>query len=483
MKLHELLRQTGFEKEAARLPDFLVSAVVQDSRKARAGAVFVAVRGAKGDGAAFVADAAKGGAGLVVGEGAAPAEYRGPYLAVPNARRAYALWNHHLFGRPSEALTLVGVTGTNGKTTSAYLLREIFSRKKKTGMLGTIAYEFGKTSIPASHTTPDAAELQSLLARMRGEGCEVAVMEASSHALDQERLAGLAFDAALFTNLTQDHLDYHGTMDAYFEAKGKLFALLKKGGNGVLNADDPYADRFRDASSRSVTYGIDQPAHYRAVRVRSDLKGSLFEIEHAGSVVPVVSPLIGRHNVYNALGAMAAAHTLGVGLEESAEAVRNFRGVPGRLERVEAGQDFDLFVDYAHTDDGLHNVLKALKPFVAGELLLLFGCGGDRDRGKRPKMARAAEAWADFVVLTSDNPRSEDPRAILKEAAAGFSPGFKHFDLVPDRAKAIRRVLLKARKGDVVLLAGKGHEEVQVIGERQIPFSDKAESLKVLRGR
>lgn len=482
VSLKRLLWLCGFEAEAARMQDSLIRAVVQDSRKAGPQTVFVAIKGTKADGNAFIADAVRNGAELVISQEPPPG--LGPrVLRVRNARRIYALLNHFLYDAPSASMKTFAVTGTNGKTTTSYLIRAMAGGAFKMGLTGTIQSEFAGRVVPATHTTPDPEELHSLLHEMKRAGCDAVVMEASSHALDQERLAGIAFDAAVFTNLTQDHLDYHGTMENYFEAKTKLLNYLKESGTAVLNADDRWFAGLRAGAPRAITYAIDAAADLKAEKVVLDVSGSRFEAVWQGRRIPVASPLIGRHNVYNVLGALGACIAAGVKPEAAAAALSGFPGVAGRLERVDAGQDFALFVDYAHTDDGLKNVLSAVKPFVKGRLLVLFGCGGNRDRGKRPKMARVAQELADFIVLTSDNPRTEDPAAILKEVESGFAAGFKDYEKQADRKKAIRSVLLKARKGDVVVLAGKGHEDYQVIGEEKVPFSDREEAGKVLAGK
>lgn len=482
LNLFEILERSGMSFDRSRLKDFPVRSVVNDSKSVQQGSVFVAIRGVKINGNTFARDAVQKGAGLVLTDQDPPSDLGAPALRVPNARLAYALLISQFYGNPCGKMSMVGITGTNGKTTSAFLVHALASAKGEAGLIGTIHYFFGNKSVPATHTTPDASELHRLFDEMHRHGCWLAVMEASSHALDQDRLAGIRFDSALFTNLTQDHLDYHKTMEQYLEAKAKLFGLLKDGGTGVLNADDPAYPQLKPRVKKSLSYGIDAAADLMAVRIRQDLNGSHFDVECAGKTVPFETVLFGRHNIYNIVGSVGTALSLGIPLDTSARIIAGFKGVPGRLERVEGGQDFTLFVDYAHTDDGLKNVLSTLRPSAGKKLMVLFGCGGDRDRGKRPKMARVAESLADYVMLTSDNPRFEDPQAILKEVAAGFSSSYRSYETQADRRKAIRQILLKARKGDVVLLAGKGHEDVQVIGDEKVPFNDKEEALKVLNG-
>lgn len=480
--LFEVLKKVGVPFDPALIKDGAIDSVVCDSKEVREGSIFVAIRGSKADGNDFIAEACQKGATLIVTEKAPPTAPSTPLLRVENARRIYALANHVLYGEPSKELKMVGVTGTNGKTTCAYLIHAIASTRCSAGLVGTIQYFFGSHSVAATHTTPDPSTLHPLFNLMCEKGCSLVVMEASSHALDQERLSGIRFDAVLFTNLTQDHLDYHHSMEEYFNAKLKLLQHLKDGGTAVLNADDSWIASIGQKARKVVTYGIEQPADIRALDVQSGLGGSRFDIEYQGQRTAVQTALFGKHNVYNILGAISAASSIGVAVDESARVMRDFKGVPGRLERVDAGQEFFLFVDYAHTDDGLRNVLSALRPLAHKKLLVLFGCGGDRDKGKRPKMARVAEQLADYVVLTSDNPRFEDPRSILKDVSSGFSPGFDRCEVHPDRRKAIRQILLKAHKEDVVLLAGKGHEDTQIIGNERMPFNDKEEAVRILNG-
>jgi UDP-N-acetylmuramoyl-L-alanyl-D-glutamate--2,6-diaminopimelate ligase len=484
-QLHELLKSGGALFDEASMPSVPVSAVVCDSRKAVPGSIFVAIKGSGGDGHPFAAQAIRAGALAIVTQ---DPNFRSsvPVAVVANARLAYARFNHLLHGEPSARMKMLAVTGTNGKTTSAYLAAHLLKRKMRPILLGTIEYRFEAEILPSTHTTPDPDVLHPWLAQMALKGADSVVLEASSHALEQERLAGIDFDGALFTNLTQDHLDYHGTLDAYLAAKLKLFAMIRPGGIAIVNADDPAALQVCaavPADKKCITYGRTPNADIRAEAIRSDLKGSEFVVRYEGREFVVKTQLLGLHNVYNALGALGLAMAAGMPLEESIPGLANFKGVSGRLERVPCEQGFELFIDYAHTPDGIQNVLSAVRPYAHKRLLVLFGCGGDRDRTKRPKMAAAVEAAADRIVLTSDNPRSENPRQIILEIQAGFSDGNKNVDVQPDRAKAIRQILLEARPGDVVLLLGKGHEEYQIIGTEKIPFSDREEALKALKGR
>ncbi len=482
--LHTLLRRFGAAFDPSSVPDKEVSAVVCDSRKVVPGCVFVAVRGSGSDGHAFAAGALSAGAAAIVTE---RADFMpgGPVARVASARAAFAGLNHLLWGEPSKKLKTLAVTGTNGKTTTAFLVAHILQRKLRPILLGTIRYAFEDEVLESTHTTPDPDVLQPWMARMAARGADSVVLEASSHALEQDRLQGMDFDGALFTNLTQDHLDYHATFENYLAAKKKLFGMLRPNGLAIVNADDAAAPAVLAAASkfRRLTFGIREQADLRAEAIRSDLKGSEFAVRFEGRGYVVRTQLLGLHNIYNILGALGLAMAAGMPLEESVPAIANFKGVPGRLERVPSDQGFELFIDYAHTPDGMDNVLSAVRPYAQRKLLVLFGCGGDRDRTKRPRMAASAERYADSILVTSDNPRTENPREIIREITAGFSAGCKKVQVQADRARAIRQILLEARPGDVVLLLGKGHEEVQIIGKEKFKFSDREEALKALRGR
>lgn len=480
---HALLQKFGAEFDPALIRDAEVTAVVCDSRKVVPGCLFVAIRGGSSDGHDYAAAALESGALAVISEdrGFLPGR---AVAGVPSARAAYARLNHLLWGEPSKKLKTLAVTGTNGKTTTAFITHHLLSRKMRPILLGTIRYAFEDQVLASTHTTPDPDVLQPWLARMAARGADSVVLEASSHALEQERLAGMDFDGALFTNLTQDHLDYHGTLEKYLDAKKKLFTMIRPGGLAVVNADDPAAAGILAAATgRTLTFGIRSAADLKAEAIRSDLKGSEFAVRFGGREQIVRTQLLGLHNIYNILGALGLALAAGMTLEEAVPALANFKGVPGRLERVPCEQGFELFIDYAHTPDGIENVLSAVRPYAQKKLLVLFGCGGDRDRTKRPKMAQAVEKYADRIFVTSDNPRTENPREIIRQITAGFAKDSDKVQIQADRARAIRQILLEARPGDVVLLLGKGHEEVQIIGTEKFPFSDKEEAQKALRGR
>ncbi len=469
---------------SGRVPgaDRPVAGVESDSRKVGKDFVFVAIRGSQADGSAYVREAMERGALAVVGERAVadcPS-----FLVVPEARLAVARLAAVFYGDPSASLEIVGVTGTNGKTTVSYLIEHLLAdQDRRTGVIGTVNYRYAGREIPADETTPGPVRTQAILAEMVRAGCRSAVMEVSSHALDQHRVAGIDFRTAVFTNLTQDHLDYHGSLDAYFDCKARLFEGLRPSATAVLNADDPRGAALAARTSAAVrTYGFAAAADLRVADVRPLSRSTAFTVTAGGRSFPVDLPLIGAHNVSNALAALGAAASLGADPGRAARALASFPGVPGRLEAVDRGQDFSVYVDFAHTPDGLESVLASLTPYRHGKLILVFGCGGDRDRGKRPLMAAIAARFCDRVIVTSDNPRGEDPRSIIREVTAGF-PAAARYEVQADRRRAIRQALLAARRDDIVLLAGKGHERVQIVNGVTHPFSDREEAEKVLDGR
>lgn len=477
--------------------DVAVTSVTDDSRAVTPGSVFVAVKGERVDGHAFVHEAvAAGAAALVLQKGAAVASVPSvPVVRVDDSRRVLGVLAGRFYGDPSSRLCMVGVTGTNGKTTVTYLCKGVLETTgRKVGLIGTVAYQIGAERLPASHTTPGAVELQALLARMAGAGMDAVVMEVSSHALALDRTAGCEFDVAIFTNLTQDHLDFHRDMESYFDAKLRLFSDLDPAGRkprpkrAIVNIDDPRGARVCAVSRVPVwTYAIRQPADIRAEDVRLTLGGTSLTAVTPHGRFPIESWLVGEHNVYNILAA------IGVGLHEglSPETVRRgialVANVPGRFERVEAGQDFTVVVDYAHTDDALLRLLTAARALKTGRILTVFGCGGDRDRGKRPKMGRVAARLSDVVFLTSDNPRSEDPAAILREIEAGVREVLAEkpvrYEVIADRRAAIEAAVREARAGDMVLIAGKGHEDYQIVGSTRLRFDDREVARAAIEAR
>ncbi len=492
MTLAELISGIVEAPQLGALGQERVARVCDDSRNVCPGAVFVALRGTARDGREFIEQARQRGALAIIGEAlpgevgtaaAAPAEHAAmPYeaeagkltLITPDARLALARLAARYFGLERQSPRLIGVTGTNGKSTTVFMATSILrSAGKRCGMLGTVQYDLCSRTVTADMTTPGPLELCGYLAECRDSGAEFATLEVSSHALDQKRSDGLRFAAAGFTNLTGDHLDYHRTMEAYAEAKARLFAGLQADAVAVVNADDPAAQRMvRDCRARVVRYGLDSAAEVHARITRETLRGTLYRMHIDGHDLVLENAIVGRHNVYNALCAAALAHGCGVGLEAIEKGLAAVRNIPGRLQRVPCG-GFDVFVDYAHTDDALRNVLRVLRPLTRRRLIAVFGCGGDRDRSKRPRMARAAAEFADAIIVTSDNPRTEHPEAIIQEILSGFDESARRRVTVEaDRRVAIQVALTCAQPGDCVLIAGKGHENYQIIGREKISFDD-----------
>lgn len=477
--------------------DVAVTALTDDSRAVKPGSVFVAVKGERVDGHAFVGKAVEAGAvALVLQKGlnvtAAPSV---PVVRVDDSRRVLGVLAGRFYREPASRLCMVGVTGTNGKTTVTYLCKGVLETAgRRVGLIGTVAYQIGDERLPAAHTTPGAVELQALLARMVDAGMNAAVMEVSSHALAMDRTAGCEFDVAIFTNLTQDHLDFHTDMDGYFQAKLRLFADLDPAGRklrpkrAIVNIDDARGARVCGASRVPVwTYAIQKPADIRAENVRLALSGTRFTAATPHGKFPIESRLVGEHNVYNILAAIGVGLHEGLSPEIIQRGITSVVNVPGRFERVEAGQDFTVVVDYAHTDDALLRLLTAAQALKTGRIITVFGCGGDRDRGKRPKMGRVAARFSDVVFLTSDNPRSEDPAAILREIEVGVREALTEkrirYEVIADRRAAIEAAVREAKSGDTVLIAGKGHEDYQIVGSARLHFDDREVARAALAAR
>lgn len=456
-----------------------IEGVAYDSRQVRPGYLFVALSGQQADGRAFVADAVNRGAVAVLAESECAVPNGVTFIAVQDARQALAEIACAFYGHPSERLRMIGITGTNGKTTTSFFCRDILNAAGvSAGLIGTISYEIGRRRIPAGRTTPEAPDIQAMLDQMLKAGCRAAVMEVSSHGLDQKRVWGIDFDVGVFTNLSQDHLDYHKTMERYFAAKAQLFRSLgqmSKKARAVINMDDSWGMRLANTgglNAELVMYGRHPNAAVRADEVRSTAEGSTFRLITPWGETETRIRLPGAFNVSNALAAAAACGALGISLEIIAEALGNMRSVPGRLEPVPVARPFKVFVDYAHTPDALANVLETLRPLTRGRLIVVFGCGGNRDRGKRPLMGAVASRAADHVILTSDNPRREDPEAILREIEQGVPAGAS-VEKEVNRERAIQKALEQAGAGDVVLIAGKGHETYQEFADAVVPFDDR----------
>lgn len=475
MKLSQLFCGVGYRGENG---DPEVTGIVADSRAAGPGKVFACIVGEKSDGHDYAKEAVKAGCVAVLAQRQTGAD--APHVVVGDTRKTYALACADLYGSPASKLKLIGVTGTNGKTTTTTILKHILEHcGHKTGLVGTISNMSGGRELPAHYTTPEPNELQGLFAQMVEDGCEYCVMEVSSHALAQERVAGLKFIAGVFTNLTQDHLDFHGTMENYLKAKQKLFEVSDV---AVINADDGSAQTIiKEAPCRTVTYGVNETsADFVAENIDYRPDGIAYTLSGAASG-RVTAHLPGGFSVYNTLAALACAVTVGVKPGDAFDALESFGGVKGRIELVPTGRDFSIIIDYAHTPDGLEKILRAVRGFSRGRVVALFGCGGDRDRGKRPKMGRIAAENADFLVVTSDNPRSEDPDAIIGDILAGLGGIATPYVVVTNRREAIRYAIEHAEKDDVVVLAGKGHEDYQILPTGRIHFDEREVVAEILK--
>ena len=478
MRLKSLIQNLPVLETRGSLEHVDIQDICDDSRTVRKGVLFVAASGVVQDGHSFIKDAVRKNAAAIVLANRdfsflIPSSI--PYILVKDAKAALAVIADVFFGYPYQHVQCIGITGTNGKTTVSFLVREILlSAEKKCGLIGTIGYAVDETMRPLKNTTPGPLEMRRFIKEMVDAGNRYVVMEVSSHALDQERICGLVFRTAIFTNLTQDHLDYHKTMDAYFSAKQKLFHdYVNAQSSLIINTDDPFGARLlRVSKGKKISYGFSK---------KSDVGIESFRLKHDGSVASIRTPagpleistkLVGRHNLYNILAAVALGVSEGVSSEVIRKSIARVSLVPGRLDRIDSRKGFSVFVDYAHTDDALKNVLESLRVLAHnGRIITVFGCGGDRDKGKRPKMGHVATSLSDYCIITSDNPRSEDPRDIIEQITAGIT--LKNFEIEIDRRTAIHKALLMARKEDIVLVAGKGHESYQIIKDQVLPFDDK----------
>lgn len=477
MRLEQLIKAIQPVKVQGAL-DREIRAIACDSRRVGPGTLFVALKGEKVDGAQFIPAAINAGAEAIVSEDDAITG-RATGIWVKSARESLADLAAEFFGHADRELKMVGVTGTNGKTTTTFLIKHICEHFLwRCGLLGTVQYQIGERVIPAARTTPESLDVHNLLRQMVNDGCKTAAMEVSSHALVQDRVRGIEFDVAVFSNLTQDHLDYHKTMESYFEAKSLLFTGLRdqqKPGKAVINIDDRYGQRLAQMLGTAVpviTYGQSVRANFRASNIRIDFNGTSYQLDANGKSYLVRLPLIGAFNVYNSLAAIAAAWALNINVRQSLLALADAPAVPGRLEAVPAQRLFKVFVDYAHTDDALLNVIKTCRELKPARIIVVFGCGGNRDRGKRPRMGAVVDANADFAIVTSDNPRKEDPEVIIDDILPGMPR--KQFEVIVDRRAAIFRAIELARDRDIVLIAGKGHETYQEFADHTIPFDDAA---------
>ncbi len=472
-----------------------IDTLTDDSRQVEPRCLFVAVQGERVDGHEFLDRVVSAGAAAVV-VGRHVEVGSTPCIRVQDSRSALGILGSRFYGDPSAALRMIGVTGTNGKTTTTYIVKTMLeAANRQVGLIGTVAYLVGKESIPASHTTPGALELQKLFARMVEKRLDTVVMEVSSHALALDRTTGSEFDVAVFTNLTQDHLDFHLDMERYFQAKRKLFVELGHAGarktnkRAIINADDPWGERIREACTVPVwSYGLHPQADIHAADVKLSSAGTNFTLRTPVGSCAIQSRLVGDHNVSNLLAAIGVVLHEGLTLDQIRAAVGAISNVPGRFERVEAGQNFTVVVDYAHTEDALVRLLTAAQALRTGRIITLFGCGGDRDRTKRPKMGRAAVQYSDVVILTSDNPRTEDPALILSEVEVGVKDalatrGHVRYRMIADRRAAIEAAIGEAKAGDMVLIAGKGHEDYQIVGTTKHHFDDREVAREMIHAR
>jgi len=484
MRLEEIIEELALSVEPASNPE--ISSVVSDSRRVESGSLFVAIAGATTDGLQFADDAVSRGAAAVASDRPRPEGFSLPWIRVADPRRAASVWSQRALGEPYRRLRLAGVTGTNGKTTTAMLLAGIFQRAwGESGFIGTVGYGWKGKTLASPRTTPEGDVLAAMMSEMARDGVPACAMEVSSHAIALQRVAGVRFDVAVFMNLTRDHLDFHGTLDRYGEAKEALFALRKPEAPAVVNVDDPWG---RGLVSRlaapvlSFSPTGERAADYRAEEIEVSLAGTRFRVIGPAGSAAVESPLVGRFNVENLVAAWAAADALEIPSETIAAELAENAGAPGRMERVEADQAYPILVDYAHTEDALRRLLSAVRELTDKTIILVFGCGGDRDRGKREPMGRAAAELADIPIATSDNPRREDPAEILKDVERGLVAGgaSKYLKFI-DRREAIAQAIDLANSRSVVIIAGKGHETAQVIGGREYPFDDRVIAAECVR--
>ncbi len=481
-ELHDVLRGHGLlvsSPGAAAPVRLAVTGLAYDSRRVEPGDVFVGLRGQHADGTTFVRQAVQRGAVAVVAQEPPAEDVPVAWAQVTDARVALAALAVAFHHDPSQRMRVVGITGTNGKTTTGYLVSSIFEAAGiKCGLLGTVAYRTGKETREATRTTPEAPDVQALLAEMVEQGCGACVMEVSSHALALSRVDGMAFAAAIFTNLTRDHLDFHADMEDYFQAKLRLFQLLPRDNPAVINADDPRAATLLQTAGRSITYGINRPADVTPAALSYSLEGLAFQVRTPRGPLEVRSGLVGRPNVYNILAAVAVGIALDLPTEAIEQGISSLAAVPGRFQVVSSPKDdVTAVVDYAHTDDALKNLLETARPLTTGRIITVFGCGGDRDRTKRPLMGVVAGRLSDVIFITSDNPRSEDPARIIEEIQRGITQDTRRSAgqqvvAIVDRLQAIDAAVEAAVPGDLILIAGKGHEKYQTIGSQTLPFDD-----------
>ena len=484
MKLLQLIKILD-NHSGLRLSDFEVKGISCNSKAVKDNFIFVAIKGAKEDGNKFIQEAIDKGARVIivksqsheVGAQASPKGTKSQgnvnFIEVKDTRKVLAKLATEFYGKPSSKIKVIGITGTNGKTTITYLIEALLKKANfQPAVIGTINYRFKNKIIPSKNTTPGPVELQSLLAQMFKAGVDYAIMEVSSHALDQDRIEGIRFHSSIFTNLTQDHLDYHKTLENYFKTKAKLFKNLASNSVAIINNDDKYGRRLKDLTKAGiVTYGIQNKADIMASDIKFGCQSSEFLLSTPKLKINLNTRLIGRYNIYNILAAAAWARNEGIDMATIKSVVEELSTVPGRLERITSGASFSVFVDYAHTEDALKNTINSLRNLSKNRIIVVFGCGGERDKTKRPKMGRIVSELSDYAVITTDNPRSEDPQEIIKDIKRGIKKN--NYCVILERIDAIRKSLMLANPGDIVLIAGKGHENYQILKDRVTHFDDR----------
>jgi len=461
-----------------------IRGIAYSSKSVQPGFLFAAMRGEKRDGFDFVDDSLARGAVAVLSDRKPPAHFPKTWIQVSDARLALGLCSANFYGHPSEEIPVIGITGTKGKTTVTYILEAVLKRAGfQPAVLGTVSYRGPKKSIPASRTTPEAPDIQMMLREMIQDGATHCVMEVSSHSLILHRVIGIRFQVTVFTNLSSEHMDYHHSMEQYFEAKKGLFLLPGKKRIAVVNTDDPWGNKLASQLTTGViSYGLKPPAMVRTEKFHFSETGIKADIKYPAGKLTVHSPLLGRPNLYNILAAAASALTLNIPVHKIREGIASLQGVPGRFEKIENPLGFQIFVDYAHTDEALKNLLETSRELSKGRIILVFGAGGDRDKTKRPRMGEVAATYADRMIVTSDNPRSEDPMSIITQVVGGIKKtGSTTYSVQADRKKAIKEALRIAEKDDYVLIAGKGHENYQIIGDEILPFDDAKVVREIIR--
>ena len=466
-----------------KIVDLEIKGITSNSKEIKKGFLFVAIKGNRQDGNHFIKEAITRGASIVVVQKVPPKleiPYKVTVLIVNDCRKFFAQATHKFFGAPSNKIKVVGITGTNGKTTISYLIEAMAKKSgNDCGVIGTINYRFKGKAIRAKNTTPGSGQLQSLLMMMHLQKVKYCALEVSSHALDQDRVAGINFSHAIFTNLTQDHLDYHKNLENYFLAKAKLFCALSPASSAIINNDDKHSNRIkRLTKARILTYGIKKQSMVMAKEINFGMLSTEFSLVAPKINIRIKTKLVGRYNIYNILAAVSWGISEKLPILDIKSAIEKFKNVPGRLQRVNCSRDFSIFIDYAHTPDALFNVISALRPLVKGKIIVIFGCGGERDKLKRPQMGKVVTELADYAIITSDNPRSENPDQIIKDIQQGIQKS--NYCLVPARSEAIRKGLSLINKADCLLIAGKGHENYQILKNKVLKFSDRKVVKKCL---